>query len=201
MVAKTALLASPGAPVDQLVLASPLEAAGRVVYPASGQHQGWGLATGQALVVLDRALEGISPVDLSPHSAFLSSLDSAAPLLVGAMSCPLPTVRQFALVPLADATVTGAGTLPFPTVVLAAFHGGLVESPQGAHDVADLLLSKPVQSDQLLRTAETTISYVSGAWQVPSLSPSAFASYGHDTSGASCAKLAAHLSQELRRPH
>ena len=200
MVAKTALLASPGAPVDRLVLASPLEAPGRVMYPAAGQDQGWGLATGQALVVLDRALEGISPVDLSPHSAFLSSLDSAAPLLAGAMSCPLRDVRQFALVPLADATVTGASVLPFPTVVLAAFHGGLVESPQGARDVADLLLSRPVRGDRLLRTAETTISYASGAWQVPSLSPSAFARYGHAGGEASCAQLAAHLSVDLRRP-
>ncbi len=201
MVAKTALLAYPGAPVSKLVLASPLLAPGRVIYPTR-DDQGWGLASGQALGVLDQALEGVSPIDLSPDSAFLASLDSEAPLLSPVMSCPLPQVRQFALLPLADATVAPGTAVPgtvtrFPTYVIAAFHGGLVEDPAGAKVVGQVLEGRRLPPNGLLQTAERTVADVSGAWQVPSLAPSAFSAAGRRAGPLSCDQLGRALRSRV----
>jgi hypothetical protein len=199
LVAKTALLADPGAAVSTLVLASPLENPGRVSYPISSDS-GWGVATEQAMQLLSNAFEGVSPVDLAPDNPFLASLDQQAPSLEMAVACPIDGIRQFALLPLADATDAPAvQQLPFQSVVLPAFHGGLLESVAGARVVSEVLAHRPVSEDKLLRLADDVISDASGAWQVPSLVPS---DYPTTTNGAavgspSCREVAASLRAAL----
>jgi hypothetical protein len=167
LVAKTALLTQPASPVATLVLASPIEDPGGVFYPTKGD-QGWGVAMDEAMRLLSDAFQGVAPVDLSPNNLFLASLDGKAPLLEKAMSCRLPGTRQFALLPLADATVVPvAEKLGFPSVVLPAFHGGLIESPSGEKILSRVLLNQPVSDDRLLQLADEAISYASAAWQVP----------------------------------
>jgi hypothetical protein len=195
LVAKTALLGEPGspAPVATLVLASPLEAPDRVSYPVSGGH-GWGVASDAAMEVMSDALQGVSPVVLSPRSAFLASLDAEAPELVRAMSCPIPGTRQFLLLPLADATVVPpAGELPFPSAVVPAFHGGLIEDPSADKVLAEVLSGRPVRGDGPLRLVEQAVSYVASAWQVPSLVPSDYAAVLSANGTPSCAAVGAKL--------
>jgi hypothetical protein len=123
--------------------------------------------------LLSDAFQGVAPVDLSPDNPFLASLDGEATVLEKAMSCPINGTRQFALLPLADATVVPvAEKLAFPSVVLPAFHGGLIESPSGEKVLSRVLLNQPVSDDRLLQLTDDAISYASAAWQVPSLAQS-----------------------------
>jgi len=194
VIAKTALLAQPGAPVAALVMASPLEAPGRVSYPTSGDR-GWGAATDAAMHLVSKALGAVSTVALSPTSAFIASLDTEGPLLERAMSCPVAGVQQFLLLPLADATVVPPKEgLPFPSAVVPAFHGGLLEDPSTDKVISQVLSGGPLERDVPLHLAEQAISYAAGAWQVPSLVTS---QYPPGVLGVgstpSCAKVVAKL--------
>jgi hypothetical protein len=174
LIAKTALLADRHAPVSALVLASPLVSPGRVSYPVTG-GDGWGLASDAGMRLLGDAFQGVSPIELSPTSRFVSSLDRLAPALNKAVGCPLRGVSQFALLPLADATVTPAGvSLSYPSVVVAAFHGGLLESPPDETLVSRALTRGTLGGNGVLRFAEDAIESASAAWQVPDLVPSDF---------------------------
>src|SRR5579875_772544 len=197
LIAKTALLAHPSPFVPVLVMASPLESPGQVWYPTSG-NSGWGVASEAAMQLISDAFQGVSPIELSPDSPLLASLDHHAPLVKDAMACPVRGVRQFALLPLADATVTPAAySLPFPSVVLPAFHGGLLETPAGARVVSQVLTHRPVDSDHLLSLAEQAISYASSAWQVPALAASDYPKAASGEFQANCAQVSAYLRKAL----
>jgi len=172
LVAKTALLADLGPAVSVLVMASPLVALGRVWYPATG-NSGWGVASNEAMRLIGGAFQGAAPINLSPDNPLFASLDRQAPLLENAMSCPIAGTRQFALLPIADATVAPvADALRFPSVVLPAFHGGVLETASGELIVSRVLEHRPFSRDQLLVLAAEAISDAASAWQVPSLVPS-----------------------------
>ena len=195
LIAKSALLGDPRAGVEDLVMASPLQGPGRVWYPTKG-NQGWGVASNEAMLLMGAAFQGVAPVELSPDNAFLASLDDRAPLLENAMSCPLVGVHQVALLPLADATVAEpAEKLPFPSVVLPGFHGGLLSTALGEKTVAEFLEDRPVSSAPLLAIADKVISYAATAWQVPSLAASDYPDGGRQApSGApSCGEASANL--------
>jgi hypothetical protein len=195
LIAKTALLASPDPAVSTLVLASPLEDPGRVWYPTTGD-EGWGMADSEVMTLISDAFQGVAPINLSPDNALFASIDQEAPDIGKAMSCPVAGIRQFALLPLADATVTPAAEeLPFPSVVLPAFHGGLLEDPAGENVVSEVLADQPVSADHLLVLADEVISDASGAWQVPSLVASDYpvpakAAAAAATGPASCRQVA-----------
>jgi hypothetical protein len=91
LIAKTALLADPGAPVSALVIASPLVAPGRVFYPTGGTDD-WGVASQAGMKLLGSAFQGVAPIDLSPDSPFLASLDRHAP--TGREAVRLPSSRR-----------------------------------------------------------------------------------------------------------
>ncbi len=198
LVAKTALLADPSAAVATLVLASPLEDPGRVWYPTIGD-QDWGVASNEAMRLISDALQGVAPINLSPDNPLFASLDQQAPLLENAMSCPIDGIRQFALLPLADATVSPAEErLSFPSIVLPAFHGGLIESPSGARIISRVLANKPVDNNQLLALVDEAISYAASAWQVPALEPLDFPRTAHGGGVyGECNQIAAELRSAL----
>jgi hypothetical protein len=194
LVAKTALLAEPTRAVGTLVLASPLEDPGRVWYPPKGA-EGWGVASDEAMQLISDAFQGVSPIDLSPNNPLFASLDDQAPALGEAMACPLSGVRQWALLPLADATVTPfADRASFPEIVLPAFHGGLIETTAGEEIVSRILKGRPVSASQFLALAEKAISYASSAWQVPSLAASDYPN-GHEPGG--CEAIAGQLRSAI----
>jgi hypothetical protein len=199
LVAKTALLADPGTAVQTLVLASPLEAPGRVWYPTIGD-QDWGVASNAAMRLMGDALQSVAPINLSPDNPLFASLDQQAPILENAMSCPIAGLRQFALLPLADATVSPAAErLSFPSVVLAAFHGGLIESASGERIISRVLADRPVGNNQLLALAEEAISYAATAWQVPALEPLDYPRTAHSTGATygECSQIAGELRSSI----
>ena len=197
LVAKTALLAAPVTAVQPLVLASPLQDPGRVWFPTIGD-QDWGVGTNEAMRLISDVLDGVSPINLSPDNPLFASIDDQAPDLENAMACPITGIRQFALLPLADATVSPADEpLPFPSVVLAAFHGGLIESPSGARIISRVLANRPVGDNRLLVLADEAISYAASAWQVPALEPLDFPRASRGGGYGDCSQLAAELRSAM----
>jgi hypothetical protein len=79
-------------------------------------------------------------------------------------------VHQVALLPLADATAAPANpALPFPSVVVPAFHGGLI-----GNSATDGLIVAALDGQRLtvnggLRDLEGLIAASASAWQVPAL--------------------------------
>ena len=191
LIAKTALLARPGIPVASLVMASPLLEPGRVTYPRPGAA-GWGVATRELMTLVSRAFQSVAPIDLSPDSSFLRSLDTQGPVLRTAMSCPLPGVRQLEVLPLADATVTPVElSAGIPTVVVSAFHGGLLGKAGVGRIVAAFLEHGTVPPAGLLAGVHYAIRLASAAWQVPDVR-SAPSPAGCAAAGAELARRAGH---------
>jgi hypothetical protein len=167
LVAKTTLLAWPRLPVKALVMASPLLVPGQTTYPQDTTG-GWGVGTSVLMGAIGSAFHSVSPVNLSPDNAFLASIDEQASVLRQAASCPLAGVRQLAILPLADATVTPPGAASrLDQVVVVAFHGGILGQPAYANVVAQFLDGHQPQKDRLLALADDAIRFASVAWQVP----------------------------------
>ncbi len=168
-VAQTYVLMHPHAPVRTVVLLSPLVAPGRVSFPVTGP--GEGAAARAALNLVGRAYSSVSPVDLSPSSAFVRSLDAEGNRLVGQLDCEAPHVREFAILPLADATSATSGVaIGMPYLVLPAFHGGLLDDPVAQRAVAQVLRGEVPVGDRLLDLAEHIVAGAAAAWQVPATS-------------------------------
>ncbi|MGH9064402.1 MAG: hypothetical protein ACRD0L_10620, partial [Acidimicrobiales bacterium] len=169
LVAKAYLAASPNAPVGTLVMVSPLVRPARVYYPPVGS-KGWGLAGGAGLLGISDTVGSVSPIPLSPTSPFLRSVVQEAPVLRPLLSCPLPGVRQFALLPLADAVASpDPYPLGIPSVVLPAFHGGML-----TNRAADRVIRAVLSGGELPETpgwslADRVIRSAASAWQVPGL--------------------------------
>lgn len=169
LVAKAYLAASPGAPVRYLVMTSPLVRPGRVYYPPAGS-QGWGLAGGKGLAGIADAVRSLAPIPLSPTSPFLRSVLDEPATLGPLLSCPLPGVNQAAVLPLADAVASPAGhPVGVPSVVLAAFHGGMLTNPAADRAIASLLKGTGLPDTPTLAAADALIRSAASAWQVPSL--------------------------------
>lgn len=196
LVAKTYLVSYPGAPVSAVVMASPLLEPGRVTYPLGGATTGFGLPSRDALQVLGGAYQSVAPINLSPQSPFLRSVDRLAPLLRGVMACPAPGVRQFAVLPLADATsAPPRPALPFPSVVVAAFHGGLIGSSSTDPLVAAVFDGREPAGNTLWRGLYGVVAAGSSAWQVPGLVLPGSPGVSSSTAAVAshCAALAAAL--------
>lgn len=168
------LAADPGAPVVRAILLSPLDQPARVYYPPAGRS-GYGVATGAALASLTSALGGISPVHLPADAPLLRSIVDHASSLRGLLSCPSP-IPEDILEPLADSL---ADPVPpaagIPTVVVPAFHGGLLTNAQAQGDVDRLLAGRSVRSGSVATAAETLLRRAAAGWQVPSLPLSLYA--------------------------
>ncbi len=170
LVAKSYLVSHQHAPVGTVVLASPLLAPGRVSYPVDGSTAASGLPSRDALGLLSRAYQSVAPIDLSPESPFLKSVDQLAPLLQSVLACPAPGVRQVAVLPLADATAAPVqSTLPFPSAVVPAFHGGLIGSPSSDRIIGAALAGQVPVTSPGLRDLERAIVLAASAWQDPTL--------------------------------
>lgn len=169
LVAEAYLAASPGAPVANLVMISPLVRPARVYYPPAGTP-GWGLAGGVGLRGLSLGIQAVTTVPLSPTSPFLRSVVQEAPALRSLLSCPLSRVRQFAFLPLADA-VASPGPFPegVPSVVLPAFHGGMLSNTTAERDIRAVLAGGRPLPTPGWSLADTVIRSAASAWQVPEL--------------------------------
>ncbi len=196
LVAKAFLAATPRAPVNELVMLSPLVSPARVYYPPQGR-QGWGVAAGYELQGLTAGLKLISPIDLTPDTPLLRSIDDHASAVRDLLSCPLPGVHQFALFPLADAVAAPhPSAIGIPASVVPAFHGGLLSSGAVHNTIALRLDGGKVPRYDIWSSVERVVRVASSAWQVPPLPLSLNPAWG-DPPGRSptCASMASALHQ------
>lgn len=169
LVAKTYLVATPGAPVHDLVLVSPLVDPGRVYYPPSG-GSGYGVAAEAGLQGFSDTLQGLAPIDLSPTDPFLRSIIEESPDLGTVLSCQVARVRQFEVLPLADAVASPSPVpVSIPSAVVPAFHGGLIGTSTADRVIDEVLEGRTPATTSGWAFADTVIRQASAAWQVPTL--------------------------------
>ncbi|MCK4176000.1 hypothetical protein [Aciditerrimonas ferrireducens] len=150
-----------------VVFLSPLLDPDRLTYPLGGSA-GPGAPLRQAMTVLAQALQGAAPVALSPRSPFLASVDRQARQLRGLLACPVPGLRELAVLPLADAVAAPPGErLGIPAVVVPAFHGGMLALPVVQRVVADEVAGRPLPRLGIWRWAAHVVAGAANAWQVP----------------------------------
>jgi len=202
LVAKTYLTGSLHAPVSTLIMVSPLVQPGRVYYPPSGV-EGWGVVGGLGLQGLSDTVGTETTVDLAPSQPFLRSIVQDAPALRSVLSCPVTGVRQYAVLPLADAVASGnAKPLGIPTAVVPAFHGGLLGDPSADAVIQQVLGGGTPSDSSLWSLAEQVIGPASSAWQVPALPlslNSAWSGGGDPSLGGSvdCSAIRTQLASQL----
>jgi len=172
LVALTYLLGTPDAPVDAIVVLSPLVAPGRVSYPAPGRV-GWGIAAGTLLDAVGAVVDRLGPVTVRADTPLFRSIVEEAPLLQGLLQCRVPGVRELAVLPVDTGL---AAPLPariaIPSVVRPAFHGGLLGDGETERLIARTLRGRPVDTGGGWRTVERGVQALASPWQVPSLVPS-----------------------------
>ena len=169
LVAETFLARYPKAPVDQVVLLSPLVTPGRAYYPPAG-HDGWGVVARLGLQGLTDALGSISPFQLSPSTPLFQSIVADGPSIRSLLSCPTPGVQQVAVEPVADAVAAPQDPdLAIPTVVVPAFHSGALGDSEIDNVLSDILEHKRLPSDHGWADLEHVLRPAAAAWQVPPL--------------------------------
>jgi hypothetical protein len=162
------LLTTPNPPVDHVVLLSPLVRPARGSYPAPGKN-GPGLGAGWELRGIANATNALTPLHVSADSAFIESLGSHAEALNQVFGCPVAGVKQFAVLPLADAVGVPPHTLnTVPHKTVAALHGTLLANPGVRHDVARYLLGAAAPGAGH-NNVEKLATAASSAWQSPPL--------------------------------
>jgi hypothetical protein len=199
LVAKTYLAARPGAPVDELILLSPLVRPARVYYPPGG-HQGWGVGAGFELQGLTAGLRVISPIDLTPDTPLLRSIADNAPIVRDLLTCPLPGVKQLALFPLADAVASPhPSAVGIPASVVPAFHGGLLSSGAVHKTIALRLDGGAVPHYNAWTAVERVVRVTSSAWQVPPLPLTLNPAWRHPSGRTpSCASMTSALQSWMQ---
>lgn len=169
LVAKAYLLQHPDAPVDQLIMLSPIVRPARVSYPPRGRD-GWGVVAGYELRAVTAAIRALTPFEISADGPLLTSLRTRGAVLRDGMVCDLSGVRQIAFVPLADA-VTLPLELPqgIQIVVVPGFHGGMLGRPDVRAQVRTLLLGGEATSHPGWVLLQRVVSSGAAAWHVPDL--------------------------------
>jgi hypothetical protein len=169
LVALSYLLGTVDAPVDAVVVLSPLVSPGRVSYPAPGRV-GWGVAAGAALDAAGAIVGRLGPVDVRSDTALFRSIVEEAPLFQGLLECPAPGVRQLAVLPFdTGLAAPRPAQVRIPAVVRPAFHGGLLGDAPTARLVVRTLRGRPVDLATRWRATERVVQALASPWQVPSL--------------------------------
>ena len=191
LVAKAYLLAHPGAPVDTLVLLSPLVEPGSAYYPPSGDD-GWGAAAGFSLHWISAAARTLSPLDVTSDDGLFRSLADYAPALRGMLACPIAGVDELAVLPLADAVAGAEPNLDgIPTTVVPAFHGGLADNGDVQQTIRTALERGVAPEGGWLETTDAVIRAGAATWRVPTLPLSVNPAWEEGDDVASCADITA----------
>ena len=199
LLAKAYVAATPDAPVGNLVLVSPLVDPGRVYYPRPG-GDGWGVFGKLEMAGLAWALGGLSPVHVEPDTPFLRSIVDDAPAFHDLMSCPLPGVRQAAILPL-DTGVSAPAPreIGIPFTVVPGFHGGMLDDASTAAVVQRVIAGRAVGGDDGWSFTEGVIQAGASAWQVPALAPDVNDEWAKQPADGDCAAVRRHLQASLTR--
>ncbi len=187
LVAKTYLATTPGAPLDGVVLLSPLLAPARVYYPASGV-EGRGVFNRWVLHNVTTLLGHISNLEVTTDAPFLRSVIDHAPALRRLSRCPVPGVRELLLVPVADSVVAPWPLdVDVPVRVLDSFHGGLLGEGSARDLVRRYLLGRRLGTGRGSWAAMRIVAAAAGSWQVPTLPLDADPVWGARRASPTCA--------------
>jgi hypothetical protein len=196
LVAQVFLAATPRAPVDAMVLLSPLAEPGRVFYPPRGD-EGWGVATGTMMRGLGAVIGALGPVDVSADEPLFRSIVDLGPTLGALLACPPPRVRSYAVLPV-DAGVSAPSPLDVELDhrVVPAFHGGLLGDATTARTIAAVLDGRTVPEGSAFWAAVgDAVNALASPWQVPGLEPSLESSWRDQPDAGDCRAV----RRELRR--
>ena len=193
LVAKTYLMSHPNAPVDTLVLLSPLVEPGGAYYPPAGDD-GWGVAGGLGLRWITAVVRTLSPLDVTTDDGLFRSIADEAPALREMLACPVDGVDQLAVFPLADAV---AGSEPhldgLPSAVVPAFHGGLADNHAVQRRIRTMLEGGVSSAEHgWWEATDTVIRAGATAWRVPLLPISVNPAWEDGDDATSCGDIA-HL--------
>ncbi|HEX6471255.1 MAG TPA: hypothetical protein VF069_19295 [Streptosporangiaceae bacterium] len=199
LAAQVYLATHPGAPVDRLMLLSPLTSPGRAYFPPAG-IDGWGVATGTALAGISAAVGRTTPLHVPADNAFVRSIADHAPALRALSRCPPPGVATAALVPLADAVATPYATrTTIPVGVVAGLHGELVDDGDTARTVAVFVATGRLPAGAARSQMARIVRAATAAWQVPPLKPSLVPRW-HAEEVSGCTSVTATLGAWISRP-
>jgi hypothetical protein len=205
LIAETYLAATPNAPVNRVVFASPLLVPGLASYP-SAAAEGWGVASAGLMRLLAGAFQSGAPIDLSPSSAFMRSVDAEGTVIRRLSSCPLGPFHPVALVALADTVgIPPRQSVGYPVEVLPSFHGGMIADRMLDARISSILtVGAPRQKSGWDRIG-SLVQSAATAWQVPSLVPNLAPQLlgAHPNRGGSeavCARIAVHLRAAVWGP-
>jgi len=169
LVAAAYLDAHPGAPVDRLMMLSPIVEPGRVTYPNPGQ-EGLGVVAGYQLRVISGLIDDMAPFTVSADSALVESVLREAAGLQEAVLDDRPLIEEVALLPLADAvTWPGDDGSEVEVIVVPAFHGGLRGRPEVQAMIRSWVLGGDLEGSGVWLVVNRVIAGTASAWQVPSL--------------------------------
>ena len=190
LVAKAYLMSHPDAPVDTLVLLSPLVEPGGAYYPPAGDD-GWGVAGGLGLRWITAVVRSLSPLDVTTDDGLFRSLADDAPAFREMLACPVDGVEQLAVFPLADAV---AGAEPHlhgvPSAVVPAFHGGLADNHAVQRTIRALLQGGASPDYGWWEATDTVIRAGAAAWRVPLLPISINPVWERGDDASSCGDIA-----------
>jgi hypothetical protein len=159
----------PDAPVDRLMLLSPIVEPGRVAYPDPGE-EGWGVVAGYQLRVISGLIDEMAPFVISADSALVASVQREAPDLQEAVLDDRPSIEEVAVLPLADAvTWPGDEGSEVEVIVIPAFHGGLRGHPDVKTMIRSWVLGADLEGSEIWRVVNQLIAGTASAWQVPAL--------------------------------
>ena len=190
LVAKAYLMSHPDAPVDTLVLLSPLVEPGGAYYPPAGDD-GWGVAGGVGLRWITAVVRTLSPLDVTTDDGLFRSIADEAPALREMLACPVDGVNQLAVFPLADAV---AGSEPHldgvPSAVVPAFHGGLADNHAVQRRIRTMLERGVSPEYSWWEATDTVIRAGATAWRVPLLPISVNPAWEDGDDATSCGDIA-----------
>ena len=190
LIAKAYLMSHPDAPVDTLVLLSPLVEPGSAYYPPAGDD-GWGVAGGLGLRWITALVRELSPLDVTTDDGLFRSLADEAPALREMLACPVGGVDQLAVFPLADAVAGAAPHLDgVPSAVVPAFHGGLADNPAVQRTIRTVLEGDISPGDGWWEATDTVIRAGAAAWRVPMLPISINPAWEDGDDASSCRDIA-----------
>jgi hypothetical protein len=194
LVTQVYLAATPRAPVDAVVLLSPLAEPGRVFYPPAGD-EGWGVAAGTVMRGVAAVIGELGPVDVSADEPLFRSIVDLGPTVGGLLACPPPGVRSYAVLPVDEGVGAPAPIdVGFDHRVVAAFHGGLLGDESTARAVVAVLGGRrPPAGSSWWGSVGDTVNALAAAWQAPSLEPSLEPRWQGQPDGDDCRAVRAEL--------
>jgi len=200
LVAQVYLAAFPRAPVEAVVLLSPLAEPGRVYYPPPGE-EGWGVGAG----VIERAVAdfigALGPVDVSADSALFRTIVDLGPTVGALLACPPPGVRGYAVLPIDEGVAAAAPVdIGYDHQTVGAFHGGLLgDATTAAAITAVLDGEEPDDGSVLWAAVGDAITAFASTWQAPSLAPGLEPAWDGLPGADDCAGVRRELRTRIRR--